>query len=554
MLIRQQPEHPDGVVVYMLPVSDAHHRAIQTVVEYHPRVVYVYPEKPLVNLYDLLRELFALQELENDPTLKQHGDSQRIENEIKWLMEDAQLRLEREMGMLVEPQLGKSVWVKFSSQNPSEAKCHQVTNTSYPTRLLSEVCEDVFSQTPSLNSDGLNKHQPTTQQIKASEKLMNALFSNPLSRTLGLTGYGPEVLNLNTLLIATNILRQEGDIWLIDCPPNDQKLAKVWELINTYLLDGRKEGGVAIEPLSQILTEPPYGIRSGVIPVLFSAVAYRHLRVLTIRRDGRVQTPITGELIVEMFANPVHFTIEIGEWNNMFEQIWQALASRMGGNTSQAVQQPLYHYPNLMIRWLQSLGQFCRITTNIESDALAFRDAIRKAQTEPAKVFFNELPALLQAHTGSTSAQIEERLDSLMSAISNSYLDLQRRLDLFAQKEFGQRERNGFSAIQAWVNKLQAGGNVNLKDFRFGNTQAQQFITIILNNSQEDALFWDKLGKAIIGNHIRDWTDQSETRFYNDVQKAHIAIEQEVQELVAEESVVAISLQLPDNTEHEFRF
>ncbi|MDX2078981.1 MAG: hypothetical protein SFZ02_21290 [bacterium] len=556
LLIRQQVEHPDGVVVYLLSHDDIQHEAIQHMIEYHPRVVYVYPEKPLLNLNEILRELFALQELENDPALKQHEDNNRIEREIKSLIEDAQLRLEREMAMLVEPQLGKSIWVRFSAQNPSLAECYQVMNASYPTSLLSKICEEVFGETPTLNSDGLNKHQPTTQQIKASEKLINALFTSELSKTLGFEGYGPEVLNLNTLLIATHILREENEKWVIGHPPNDAKLAQIWHIIDDYLIQTRKQKAVSIEALVQTLTEPPYGIRLGVIPVLFSAVVYRHLRVLTIRKDGRVQIPITGELITEVFAQPTNFTVEIGEWNDMLERLWQAILSRFGSNMSytEHQQQPLALYPILMLRWFQSLGQFCRITGKLEADALRFRDVIRKAQTEPAKIFFEELPNVLAIDAHSTQAQIEERLDSLMSAISNTYLDLQRRLDLFVQKEFGQRDRNGFSALQTWAGRLQAGRDVSLKDFRFGNTKAQQFVNIVISQLEEDALFWDKLGKAIIGNHLRDWTDQSEIRFYDDVSKVHIAVEQEVQELVAEESVVAISLQMPDNTEHEFRF
>jgi len=150
-----------------------------------------------------------------------------------------------------------------------------------------------------------------------------------------------------------------------------------------------------------------------------------------------------------------------------------------------------------------------------------------------------------------------------MTAISNAYLDLQRRLDQFTQKEFGQREKDGLSAMKAWLEQMQRSDSSRITDFRFGTLISQKFIATLLDADDADGQFWDKLSNAVTGIHLRDWTDQSETRFYDVIVNARQDVEREVKQLVAEESVVALvaeesvvalSLQLPDSTEREFRF
>jgi hypothetical protein len=552
-LLIQQSGNPDGLVVYVLAYDDTSHQAIAEIFENYPRIVYVFSAKPLSHLVDVLKEVFALQELENDPTLRQHEDSQRVKREIAWLIEDAQLRLEREISMLVDPVSGSTVWMRLNPQKRLEGGL--VANGSYPTRLISKMCDEIFPDTPMLNSEGLNKHFPTTQQTNASQKVIDALFTSELSETLGLSGYGPDVLNLNTLLIGTNILRQESDVWVI-APPVEPRLANVWQHIDDYLLQSRQVGAISVEDLVDGLTQPPYGLRLGVLPILFSAVLYRHLRVTTIRKDGRVQKPITGQLITEMFTSPAAYTLEIGEWNATLEKLWRAILLRFGSHIHQSEhhQQPLSLLPNVMIRWLQSQPQFCRQTRHLDELALKFRDLIRIAQTEPGKVLFVELPKLLEIEEHTTQLQIEERLDSLMTAISNAYLDLQRRLDIFSRKEFGEFESDGFLAMKGWLAIMQSGKFNHLADFRFGSLITQEFVATLLKTDNADGQFWDKLAKAMTGVHLRDWTDQSETRFCDALLTARQSVEREVEELVAEESVVALSLQLPDNTEHEFRF
>src|SRR5207249_2985730 len=148
--------------------------------QYHDQVIYVLPEKPLVSFGDILRELFGLQELNNDPHLKQQDDGERIQRELDWLIEDAQIRLERELSALTDPRHGKAVWV--AAKGSEFVRSHSMS-IGQATRFVSDIAERVFPATPIFNSEGLNKRYPTGQQINAAQKVIVAMFTNRLDAT-----------------------------------------------------------------------------------------------------------------------------------------------------------------------------------------------------------------------------------------------------------------------------------------------------------------------------------------------------------------------------------
>jgi hypothetical protein len=270
--------------------------------------------------------------------------------------------------------------------------------------------------------------------------------------------------------------------------------------------------------------------------------------------------PLTGELLTQIVANPTGYSVEIGHWSNELERLWCAVLSRLGSYIyeNEKRQQPMVLLQVGMTRWLQALPQFCRQTEQLSDEALRFRNLIRVAQTDPGKVLFEELPRLLHIDENTGQDEIDRRLDSLMTEISNAYLDLQRRLESFAIKESGIHSltpvQDGANAIGGWLDAIQAENGTSLKKFRFGNYRTEQLVAIALDNRGANGQFWDKLSTAVMGVHLRDWSDQTETSFYNTVNKLHTDVEREVQQLVAEEEVVAITIQLPDETQREFRF
>jgi len=548
----------DGLVIYVLIEDDLGWEQAFQALQNHQRVVYVLPQNDnvLVSLQSILRELVALHEINNDALLKQHEDRTRVQREIDWLLEDARVRLEHTVASLIDPREGKSFWITVENNC---AKGYSVYSLGQTTKIVSDICEGVFSRTPTFNNEGLNVCRPSAQQLGAAQKVIDALFTNDPGETFGLEGRGPEILALNTLLSLSGILRQDNaGEWLVARPDDNPFVADVWDCITTYIDVCRVQGGTPLGGLIKKLTSPPLGIRPGVIPILLGAALRSHLKVVTVRRDGRAVTPVDGMLLTQMVLEPDLYTVEIGEWNEELEYLWLALERRFNAyiHENERNQQPLTRLQLSLLRWLQSLPPFCRDTRRVSKEAQAFRDLVRKAQMEPACALFEELPDLLDIDHTTVPEEIGARLNSVVTEISNAYLDLQRRLDVFALEEFGQgiQHPDGLNAMRVWLDQIGSANGRPVTEFRFGSMITQDFINTLAAAKNGDGQFWDKASVALLGIQLRDWNDTSEERFYERLLSAREEVEREVQELIEEDAVVALSLQLPNTSAQDYRF
>lgn len=551
-------EATDGLVVYVLAESTFDRQRAFNHIQPHERVVYVLPQQDhvLLSLKEVLRELFALQELQNDPQLKNHEDKERIRREINWLVEDATSRLARTMSSLIEPRQGHADWIIADGEI---ATGYQVSSTAQASKLVSEQCQAIFPKTPTINNEYLNKREPSTQQRNAARDVIDAIFSREPSSSLGLEGRGPDVLALNAVLKSPGILRENTDgQWVIGAPKHDVHLAEVWNLITGFLEECQIAPQSAVQ-LIEGITSPPYGLRQGVLPILIAAAMRERLMVTSLRRDRRPMDIIDGRLLNELVDQPSHFTIEVGQWDERLSRLESALKDvfeRYILDNERGLQ-PLASLKTAMLRWLQNQPEFCRSTSQISGIAQKFRDVIRKAQMEPAKALFQDLPELIHIDARSTSAEIVKRIDRLMTEISNAYIELYRRLDNFAAQQFGLNGNmsDGLLALRTWLNSVEVQNGKPINEFRFSLRTTQELVNVIQHASESDAQFWDKASYAVEGISLRDWNDRTEERFYTRLHEAREEVERGVQELIEEnENVVALSLKVTEGQTYEFRF
>lgn len=550
-------EAADGIVIYILAESIFDWKQTFEFLQPHPRVIYVLPQQDhvLLTLREVLLELFALQELQSDPQLSAHEDKERVRKEINWLVEDATGRLARITASLIEPRQGSSDWIVV---NENIATGYRISSSAQASKLVSDLCQNAFPETPIINNEYLNKREPSTQQKNAARDLVNAILSREPSSMLGLEGRGPDVLALNAVLKAPGILHKtQSEQWIIGVPCHDRNLAAVWKEISVFLEKCQISPQPA-EELIDTLTTPPYGLRQGVLPILLAAVMRERLMVTSIRRDRRPIGIIDGDLLIELVEQPYHFTIEVGQWDEELSQLEVALRNVFERYVidSEHGQQPLASLKVAMLRWLQSQPEFCRSTNQISDTARKFREVIRKAQMEPAKALFQDLPELLNIITLSNFDEIARKIDSLMTEVSNAYVELYRRLDNFAAQQFGLNGNtsDGLLALRSWIDAVEALNGKPISEFRFSLRTTQELIDVIQKASESDAHFWEKASYAVEGISLRDWNDRTESHFYIRIQEAREEVERGVQELAEEENVVALSLKTSEGQFHDFRF
>lgn len=563
--------YADGMVVYVLAKNGVEReQALNSIHELDEgRAVYVMTERPLL-INEPLNDLYALRILQQNPAFLER-DKERLPREIEFFVEDAERRLNKAL----QPLMGFND-VKWIYHHNGSWQTQVLNSNRQVSRLLTQLCNTWFSGTPKLNNESLNLHKPSSIQMNASAKVIDYLFKRQENDVfpfdLGLSGYGPDRLILRTMLVQTGLLQpiqtetdenSEPTQWQL-VRPEDEALACIWDRVNTFL-DNAQNNSQPITPLLEELQLPPYGLRKGVLPILLAAMMRSRLQVMTLRQKRRAVSPITGETFVELCQKPDDFTVEVGIWDTPRKLLWQVLEAQIYPflMTQEHELQPLSYLSIGLLRWLQTLPRYCRDTETLSKEALQFRNLIRKAQRDPAKVLLHEMLTLLD--DGSVSAEDEtayrtlltNRLSHFMSEISAVYQVLNYELDNFVSEEFstptGLHFREGEDILKHWLQQFDKDVDGGLSGMRFSDSLVQRFVNV-LQHEGEKGRFWEQASHAILGVNILDWNDQSVTSFKQSLLHARERLQRELLAIEEEEDTIELRVTLPDADESLYRF
>ena len=555
----QHWEYVDGFIVYVLATDEAEldlARQLAQDVD-HCQVLIVVPRHPLL-IEQPLTDWLILDELGNDARFTER-DPDRIQRELDFYRAETTARIGRALAPLMQPSADGADWYyrgkPVSPQPNSDARL---------SRHLSDICDEVFSHTPHLSNELLNKRSPSVVQVRGANKAIDALFVQDLSEDLDLSGNGPDVMAAKTILKAPGILRQaESGEWEIGVP-RDEALAEAWLVIDNFLKQAQVEPR-SFSELLPALQSPPYGLRPGVLPLLIASVMRNYLRVATVRQGTKAVIPLTGETFTKLCRHPQQYSVEVGAWNARQEAMRQVLEARFGGHVSDKERrhQPLSYLSLGMLRWLQSQPRYARDTSLISPDAARLRSLIRQARADPTQVLFQELPALLDDNSASDTERtdhnvLEHRLTSLLDELATASDGLQRRLDQFAIECFAADSPtphwHGRSALGYWLAGVEQQTGVAVETLRFGDARAEGLVRAIRTDDDGEMLFWDRLAHHVVGISLRDWNDRSEETFKIQLLETKEQVERETLGLAEQEDAIQLDIQLPDVGERTYRF
>lgn len=562
--------YADGAVVYVLATNLVECKEAEQAVLKLPssRAVFVIPDRPL-HIERPLQELFALHELHHDFSFVDQDE--RLPREIEFFIEDARRRLTQALQPLLNPAQKGARWWWHDGRG---WRSDQIETPGNVSRLLSKLCGTWFDKTPTLNNESLNQQDPSRQQMNAAQKVIDALLAYHgnsengerfLPVDLGLTGHGPDHLIMRTLLMHTGLMKSIDDnSWTIERPENNPDLAVVWNIVQKFLedaLNGEQEASHLVNELQS----PPYGLRQGVLPVILAATMWPRLPVLTIRRNRRTISPITGQDFTDLCWNPDEFTVEVGPWEERHAALWAVLEDRFQSYflPHERTHQPLSYLSQGLLRWLQSQPRYCRDTSKVSAGAQRFRQLIYKAQDDPARVFFTELLDLLEKDNSIPDDQsayreiLARRLFQLMDEIAMANQALFYELDRLAVELFASdapvQPVTGETALTYWLAGLEKHPNKKLETFLFNNTKAEQLVKA-LRSKTADGLFWDRLSRALTGIYVQDWNDQSVENFKSTLVETKTWLEREISELSDDDTAIELHIRLPEQRGHTYIF
>lgn len=381
------PGNADGDVLYVVPADDEMLLAAQAWAEHSDRAedtqrIVVLPQR-VRELRDLLLDVAALQqvlytqpELDNDRAARRELSSRLVE---------AQQMLTETITDTYGAGLSRWYW---------RGAVKDVRSARQVDELLSYACDQTYHAAPRIWNELIIRRQLSTAASKARRNLIEVMLDHAHENALGLTGYPAERAIYESVFRSSGIHRQDADgAWRFGAPPESDplKLSTVWQTIQQFL-ESTEGQAQPIEDLYKQLEAAPFGVKAGVIPLLFIAAYMANAGEVALYEHGNF-VPVPDIATFErLLRQPHYFAVRrsraTGVRMAIYERLARALAPRA---LTRDVQPAVLDAVTPLLRLATTLPQYTRTTKHISEQAQAIRQALLDARA-PDELLFEKLP------------------------------------------------------------------------------------------------------------------------------------------------------------------
>jgi len=499
----------DGRIVYILANDQDELKEAESLTQNFAddeRVIFAIPSEP-IPLHDAAIEVAALQRMQRDQNLI---DSDPIAlAELQQMTDDAFEHLQRLVDRLVKPTLKGVKWYSLGAPV-------QLANDRELRRWLSKIMDRVFSKTPLINNELINRKKPSPALVNSRKKLELAILERHGRKQLGIEGYFPDRSMFNSVLLHTGLYRQDGntDRWgyAHASKIKDPGLRAVWQLFQQFLTKPSERSSSFLELFAK-LQSPPFGLRHGVLPILLAAALRAFPSAISLTQKGRYLSDILPSDIESICRNPGDYEIFVLDIDETKQKFLRNLHKHLSVSANYEIEE------NDLIRltfdaleaWKHQLPPAAFTTAQLTPETLGFRSAILRAG-DPVHLFFTDIPRVVGVSA--------EKSGPLMNAIKKCCRELE-------EVALGYSER-----AQAVVRvALRVGGrddsNKTLRQIakqwasffpdqfieKLSDGVAKGLISRMTIDYDSDSLFIDSIASLLVKKSVRRWDDSMVATF-----------------------------------------
>lgn len=290
---------------------------------------------------------------------------------------------------------------------------------------MSTLLNEVFSKTPRIANELINRDKPSAQAKGATKKLLQAILQSETKLDLGIEKFPPEKSIYRAFLreAGMHVLQQSGE-WKFVVPGSDNakdrvNLLPAWEKIDRFL-DSTDHEAKSFFDLNQELMAPPYGIKAGLLPILYIAVYAVYQDELAIYEARRYKPYFTEEMVERFIKRPDEFTFQRFKISGLKASLFKQYSQVIHGDTKKRT---LLELAKPLATFMGSLPDFTQKTKRDLSDnAMNIRHTFNLAKS-PENLLFEHLPKALGYEGFSNDSS-----DNVLSGFAKELTDALREL------------------------------------------------------------------------------------------------------------------------------
>ena len=379
------------------------------------------------------------------------------------------------------------------------------------TAALSQAADLVYSSTPRIRSEMLNRTAVTSQGAKARRLLIEGMIKRGSEPGLGFVGYGPEVALYRAFLERTGLHHEDRDGGTLGFgKPRDDSLLPAWRVVEDEFKRA-KTRRVNLDDIYAALISPPIGMKRGVIPVFVTVALLTFSEEIAIYEHGTFKPLLTPELSERMVRNPGHFEVKhfahtTGARRQVVDLLVEHLGVR-GGFGGHRVRNVLAVVGHLISR-VRRLENYTLRTRNLDSTAVGARNAL-VAAVEPDDLLFRDLPLALgfgpippASDAYANAVDLASGLRAALDELTGCYQESISQLFAFLLETSGETSR------------LAVTGQAAALESEVLSPQVRAFVLTLANDGVDTDAEWITAIATVVSKKApAEWTDDDRSRF-----------------------------------------
>ena len=396
------------------------------------------------------------------------------------------------------------------------------------TELMSKICDEVYSLTPIINNEAMNRNEITATANNSRNKIVAALLRNELEPNLGLTGSGQEVSIMRSTLIRTGVWDENAGLPKLNLKPSIViHMDEMLSVIEDFILEARKSGAVSFAELYYRLVSPEYhiGLRKGLIPIYLAAVIHEYKREVIIS-DQFGQVSLSADTLLQINAKPDMFTLSYLDWNPEKEGFVQSLSEcfaeyvvdvEKGANS--------YDYVvSAMRRWYMALPKFAKESKKAADGKKIIKEyqevlKLLKQNISGNELLFERIPKLygmneFRESLADNIKAVKKFYDEYLPNVKKNLIKETKNIFVLSKEKERVTKMSLSSVIKDWCESLDQ--TVFEQLFTDGTEKCLGLFKSITN---DDELTITRLAKLATDLRIEDWDEKVVGLFCSNIKR-----------------------------------
>ena len=388
-LVSNMPVGCDGICVYVIvETTEELQEAERAVANYlhEERVIFAVPKAP-IPLFEAALEVWCLIQMQEDDKLVESDPM--VLSEIQQMTDDARSYLQKLLDRLILPGSKGPRWFYKGSALP-------VKNAYDLRNELSEIMQTIFHYTPKINNEMIVRHKPTPTVVNSRKKLLLGILERSGQESFGIKGNSPDASMFRTILWRTGIYTNKDKVWKYALPDEikDSGLQKVWSKIQQFFTTP-SEKLKDIQGFFDELMKPPFGVRAGLLPILFAAGLKAFPSAYSLRYKGSYVSDILPSDIEQLCREPKQYEFIVldldqkkYDYLNAVLELFDTQARSVTGND---LIRACY---DALENWKTDLPTGALSTKHLTDQTRRFQIVLRQ-QSDPEQLLFEGIPKAL---------------------------------------------------------------------------------------------------------------------------------------------------------------